>query len=142
LIGEFKAIRGQGAYLNNKRVVIENKGLAEGIAEFGCARYNDDRVELMMSIVKELFLKSICIRNGGSAALGISKVGTGSNVLYFELKLQPYDYAAASVILEEAGGKICQIDGSYITLNEGCSIIVGTKKVVEELIDIVNRYGV
>lgn len=133
----YKGIRGEGAYVNDKFVKIENKDLSGGIAEFGCARYNDDRIDIMMSVVKELFLRSICIRNGGSAALGISKVGSGSNVLYFELKLQPYDYAAATVILEEAGGKICQADGSDITLDEGCSIVAGTKKVVEEVLEIV-----
>jgi len=48
------------------------------------------------------------------------------------LKLQPYDYVAASVILEEAGGKITQIDGSPITLHEGCSIIGGTPAAWQE----------
>ena len=40
------------------------------------------------------------------------------NVLYFELKLHPYDYAAASIILEEEGGRICQVDGKQITLKK------------------------
>ena len=90
-------------------------------------------------IVKELFLRSICIRNGGSAALGISRIAAGSNVLYFELKLQPYDYAAASVILEEAGGKICQADGSMITLDKPCSIVAGTDAAVEEVLSLINK---
>ena len=132
----YKGIRGEGAYINDKKTVIENKSLAEGIAEFGCARYNDDRVDMMMSVVKELFLRSICIRNGGSAAIGISRISTGSNVLYFELKLQPYDYAAASIILEEAGGRICQADGKQITLNAPCSIVAGTRVAVEEVLQI------
>ena len=132
----YKGIRGEGAYINDKKAVIENKPLADGIAEFGCARYNDERVDLMMSVVKELFLRSICIRNGGSAAIGISRISTGSNVLYFELMLQPYDYAAGSIILEEAGGQICRADGKRITLDAPCSIVAGTKAAVEEVLHI------
>ena len=52
---------------------------------------------------------------------------------YIELLLQPCDYAAASVIIEEAGGRICQSDGSPITLDKPCSIVAGAKKVVEEM---------
>ena len=136
----YKGMKNKGAYLNDKRVTMENKALSEGIAEFGCARYNDDRVDLMMSVVKELFLRSICIRNGGSAAIGISRISTGSNVLYFELKLQPYDYAAGSIILEEAGGRICQADGKEITLDAPCSIVSGTKAAVEEVLEILHQH--
>ena len=136
----YKAARGEGAYLNDVPLKLEDKSLSEGIAEFGCARYNDDRVELMMAVVKELFMNSICIRNGGSAAIGISRIAAGSNVLYFELKLQPYDYAAASIILEEAGGRICQADGSAVTLDEGCSIVAGSIKAVEQVLAMICDY--
>lgn len=57
-------------------------------------------------------------------------------MLYFELKLHPYDYAAASIILEEEGGRICQVDGKQITLDVPCSIVAGTKAVVEEMLRI------
>lgn len=132
----FRAYKGEGSFLNGKRLILSDTPLSKGVAEFGCARYNDDRVDLMMSVVKELFLRSICIRNGGSAALGISRIASGSNVLYFELMLQPYDYAAASVILEEAGGKICQADGKDVTFDKGCSIVAGTPSAVEECLSI------
>ena len=53
------------------------------------------------------------------------------------MKLQPYDYAAASVIIEEAGGKIGQMDGRGITLDVPCSILAGALLVV--LADILSR---
>ena len=87
---------------------------------------------LYPGVVKEMFQNSLSIRCGGSAALGLCRGASGSNTVYLELKLQPYDYAAASVILEEAGGKITQIDGSPITLHEGCSIIGGTPAAWQE----------
>lgn len=129
----WSAVRGKGAKLNGKQIAVEDKDLSDGIAAFGCARYNDGGVDLMFDVVKELFLQSLSIRNGGSAAIDLCRIASGSNVAYIELLLQPYDYAAASVIIEEAGGLISQVDGKQITLDRGCSIVAGTPKAVEEV---------
>ena len=128
----YVAIRGKGSYLNGKRLYLQDRSVEEGIVEFGCARYNEAGIDWLFRVVKEMFQNSLSIRCGGSAALGLCRAASGSNTVYLELKLQPYDYAAASVILEEAGGVITQIDGSPITLHEGCSIIGGTPKAWKE----------
>ena len=64
----------------------------------------------------------------------------GANAAYLELKLNPYDYAAGSVIVEEAGGRIEQVDGRCITLDGPCSILAGTPKAVEEVREICRKY--
>lgn len=135
----YRAVRGGGAFLNGKKLVLKDTPLAEGIAAFGCARYNDDRADQIFRIVRELFMKSIAVRNGGSAALDLCRIASGSNVCYFEMKLQPYDYAAASVIIEEAGGRITRINGAPITLDGPCSIVGGTKRAQEEVLEIVRK---
>ncbi len=135
----YKAIRGQGAYLNNQRLSIVNKPIAEGIVSFGCARYNEGDTDLLFATVKELYLRSLSVRNGGSAALDLCRVASGANVIYLELKLQPYDYAAASMIIEEAGGEIKQEDGSPITLDKPCSILAGTTTACEEVRAVIER---
>ena len=128
----YVAVKGHGSYLNGKRLHVADKPVEEGIVEFGCARYNEAGIDWLFRVVKEMFQNSLSIRCGGSAALGLCRGASGSNTVYLELKLQPYDYVAASVILEEAGGKITQIDGSPITLHEGCSIIGGTPAAWQE----------
>lgn len=52
--------------------------------------------------------------------------------------LQPWDYAAASVILEEAGGVIRTMDGTPITLDAPCSILAGSPLVWKESMDLWN----
>lgn len=128
----WSARKGFGAWLDGRELHIdERNGLESGICAFGCARYNEgDRV---FSILKQLFMKALSIRNGGSAAIDLCRIASGNNVGYVELKLQPYDYAAASVIIVEAGGVIGQADGSPITLDKPCSIVAGNMKVVEEI---------
>ena len=137
----YSAVRGYGTVLNGIKLQIRNSSLAEGIVSFGCARYNNEGdTDALFQIMKELYLGSLSVREGGSAALDICRVASGANVVYLELKLNPYDYAAASVIVEEAGGVISQVDGLPITMDRPCSILAGTQKATEEVRSICARY--
>lgn len=130
--GQFwHAVKGKGSYLNERKLQMDERSLKDGICAFGCARYNEgDRV---FGILEELFMHSLSIRNGGSAAIDLCRIASGSNVAYVEMKLQPYDYAAASVIIEEAGGVIGTAEGAPITLNQPCSIVAGTRQAAEKI---------
>ena len=127
----WSAERGKGAWLNGKELRIGDRSLGDGICAFGCARYNEG--DGIFDILPELFTRSLSIRNGGSAAIDLCRIASGSNVAYIEMLLQPYDYAAASVIIEEAGGVIGTVDGRPVTLNTGCSILAGTPEAVKEI---------
>ena len=136
----YYAHRGQGAWLNGKPLHLIDRSLSEGIISFGCARYNTQDTDVIFDISKQLYLRSLSLRNGGSAALDLCRVASGANVLYLELLLQPYDYSGASVIIKEAGGVISQVDGSPITFNAGCSVLAGTPKAVAEAKEIIVNY--
>lgn len=127
------AKRGEGAFLNQKSLHIEDKGIETGIVAYGCAKHKDISLDVLFDVAKVCYEESLAIRNGGSAALDIARVASGSNQAYFEFRLFPYDYAAASVILEEAGGLICQMNGKAVTLDGPCSVVAGTKKAVEDI---------
>ncbi len=129
----YSAVKGRGSFLDHAPLRIEDRPLSEGIAAFGCARYNDDNTDLQFAVVKELYLRSIAIRSGGSAALDLCRIASGANAAYFEIRLQPYDYAAASLIIKEAGGEIGREDGTPVTLYSPCMVIAGTKKAAEEI---------
>ncbi len=136
----YYAHRGRGAWLNGKPLHLIDRSLSEGIISFGCARYNTQDTDVIFDISKQLYLRSLSLRNGGSAALDLCRVASGANVLYLELLLQPYDYSAASVIIKEACGVISQVDGSPITFNAGCSVLAGTPKAVAEAKEIIVNY--
>ena len=133
----WSAVRGHNANLNGKKLKIENHGLDVGICAFGAARYNES--DGIFDILPTLFTHSLSIRNGGSAAIDLCRIASGSNVAYIEMLLQPYDYAAASIIIEEAGGVIGTTDGSMISLEHGCSILAGTPKAVDEIKEILRK---
>ena len=132
----YHAVKGQGAYLNENRLQVKEGSLADGIVGFGCALYNDHEVDLLFDVVQELFFRSLSIRIGGSAALDLSRVAAGSHIGFFQFLLQPYDYAAASIIIEEAGGVICQHDGSPLVFDRPCSLAAGSRTAVEEILEI------
>lgn len=135
----FTGVRGWGAYLNGKRLHMKDSSLEDGIASFGCARYNEADTDLLFDAVKELFRISLAVRSGGSAALDLCRVAAGSSVVYLEMKLHPYDYAAASVIIEEAGGVIIQADGREITLDKSCSILGAAPKAAVQVKEILDK---
>lgn len=135
----FTAIRGKGSFLNGHPIHAENLGIGEGIVAFGCARYNEDNMDLLFDAVKEIFWNSLSIRSGGSAALDICRAAANRNVGFLEFKLQPYDYAAASLIVEEAGGVITQVDGSPVDMEAPCSVLAGTPKACEEIRAIIEK---
>ncbi len=73
----YRVVRGQGAYLNGRKLELEEKSVSEGIVSFGCARYNEGDTDLLFAAVKELYLNSLSVRNGGSAALDLCRAAAG-----------------------------------------------------------------
>lgn len=135
----YTAVKGEGAYLNGSRLVMADLAVGESIISFGCARYNEGNVDLLFDVVKELFQRSLSVRCGGSAALDLCRIASGNNGAYLELRLNPYDYAAAALMIEEAGGCIAQMDGSPITLDKPCSVLAGTPKAVAEIRELIRE---
>lgn len=117
------AQKGKGAFLNGKRIHVSKKYLKNGILLCGCAPYYDNLRSESLAIQKKLSLIASDYRRFGSAVIELCSIASGKAELYFELKLQPWDYAAAGLILEEAGGKITTIEGKQIQYNTSSSIV-------------------
>ena len=138
----YVGIRGKGSTLNGRKLWLENKTISEGIAGFDATRYNEgvgEVIDILFMTVKELYCRSLATREGGSSTLDLCRVASAGNVVYVQFVLKPYDYAAAMVIVEEAGGVMTQMDGLPLCLDRNCSMICGTpaawaeaKQIVEE----------
>ena len=119
----FTAVRGQGAFLNGRPIQVSNQPLENGIVIFGTAPYYEDLAKKSFDMAYQYFCKALDVRRSGSAAIDLCTVAAGRAELFFELRLSPWDYAAGSLIVEEAGGVVTRIDGGEITLNEGCGVL-------------------
>ena len=117
------AKRGEGAYCNDKKIEVSKQPLSNGIVLFGSSPYNEELHEKSFEMAYKYFKQALDIRRSGSAALDLCAIAAGRAELYFELKLSPWDYAAGSLIVEEAGGIVTTVDGTPITLDKPCSIL-------------------
>ena len=115
----FYAAKGKGAFLNGRRIHVSNEKrldralLATGFAyDIGTARKNN------LGLFARMAKKAQGIRRPGSAALDLCWVATGRMDGFWELRLHPWDTAAALVIIAEAGGKYSRIRGEKFSIHD------------------------
>ena len=125
----FHAIRDRGAFLNGTRIVVKQVG--EGVEAYERAVVGTDwpagieRRKEALLLTRLINAEVIHVAAMGSPALGLCYVGAGRLHGYWHLDLQPWDVAAASVVLEEAGGIFTNAaggswhhtDGGYVASN-------------------------
>ena len=115
----FTAMRGEGAYLNGKRIRTDEKlPLGESLAILVPPhRYHMYLHDYMMKMEKFYSFFSD-MRSLGSAAISLCYVAAGRCSAYYELGLHIYDIAAGMLILSEAGGRISltEKDGGWIDI--------------------------
>lgn len=131
----FAARRGGGAFLNGKPIKLADHRLSEGVLCMDTAPYTPEiRKESFERLLKLSYL-CMDMRSVGSAALSICYVACGRSAAYLSPRLCVWDYAAASVILTEAGGMITGWDGNELGLTTGVSVLTGTPKAHQEILD-------
>ena len=124
----FIAQRGKGAYLNMKPIYVSNKKLNEGIVLTGSASYYKELREQYLNIMNKFTTIATDFRRFGSAVIELCNIACGRAEVYFELRLQPWDYAAAMLIIEEAGGKVSQVSGEKVRFDKPISILASNNE--------------
>ena len=123
----FYAIKGCGAFCNDKKIKVSDRDLKDGVVLFGTSPYKRELSPKTFEIASEYFNKCLDIRRSGSAALDLCWVASGRAELYFELEISPWDYAAGKLIVEEAGGVVTAMDGQTLSYDKKSSIIARNK---------------
>ncbi|MHB8062277.1 MAG: inositol monophosphatase family protein [Ruminiclostridium sp.] len=132
----FTAQKGKGAFVNGQPIeVTKNQMLADSLITFGTSPYDRGKTDETFRITKKVFSKCRDVRRTGSAALDICNVAAGRMDGFFEMELQPWDYAGASIILEEAGGKITDWQGKKLSYITKTAAIASNSYIHDELIN-------
>ncbi|MBR0656254.1 inositol monophosphatase family protein [Plastoroseomonas arctica] len=109
----FWAEKGMGAFLNDKRLRVSGRrNMLEAVFATGIPFASVPRKPEFVAILNALMPQVAGIRRFGAAALDICWVAAGRYDGYWELGIKPWDFAAAQVILREAGGTITDPDGN------------------------------
>lgn len=131
----FTSERGAGAFLNGERIrVSETATLAESLLATGFppfARNHDLNIQLYFRFT----MLSHGIRRAGSAALDLCSVACGRFEGFWELKLNPWDKAAGSLLVTEAGGRVSDLHGGAFDLH-GDPIFASNGRVHEEMLPV------
>ena len=132
----FYAEKGKGAFLNGKRIRVTDCDLEHSLTLFGTCPYEHELAHRTFELAEEIFYKAVEVRRGGSAALDICYVAAGKADLYFELILRPWDWAGATLILNEAGGVATACDESPLNADELKSYVCGNAGNIKEFYEI------
>lgn len=107
----FSAERGSGAYLNNRRIHVSGaKRIADSLASTGFpSRKRHHNINI--HFYYQLAMASHGVRRTGSAALDLAYVAAGRLDFFWEFGLKPWDMAAGSLLVHEAGGRVTEMRG-------------------------------
>jgi myo-inositol-1(or 4)-monophosphatase len=131
----FTASRGDGAYLENKRLRVSGRRSLEG-ALIGTGfpyRENLHLLDTYMDMFKAVTQKTAGLRRPGAAALDLAYVAAGRTDAFWEFGLRAWDTAAGTLMIREAGGLVATFDGGEYKQNG--NIVAGSPRVFNELLE-------
>jgi myo-inositol-1(or 4)-monophosphatase len=135
----FHGIRGEGAFLNNSPIrVTEINLLSNSLIATGFPFRKKDLVDLYLQAFKSIFYEVSDLRRAGSAAIDLAYVAAGRFEGFFELSLGPWDIAAGSLLIQEAGGCITDFGGGKDYLSTG-NVVAGNKDVHGEILEKIKK---
>ena len=108
----FYAWHGGGAYLNGRQIFVSKTDkLKDALLSTGFPYYDFEVIDPYVVVLKQLMRDSRGIRRLGASAIDLCYVACGRYDGFFEHSLQPWDVAAGSIIVQEAGGTVCDFNG-------------------------------
>jgi myo-inositol-1(or 4)-monophosphatase len=136
----FYASKGRGAFLNDKRLRVSKRTrLADSLIGTGFPFRKGDNFKRYVAMFEEVMQACAGVRRPGAAALDLCYVAAGYYDGFFETGLNPWDIAAASLMITEAGGLIGNFTGEADFMYQR-EVVAGNPKVYGQLVGILAPY--
>lgn len=133
----FTAIKGQGAYLNGRRLLIQDRPLSDSVVSFGTSPYYEELTDRTFELTKAAFIGALDVRRQASAELDLCNIAASRTGIFFELRLSMWDFAAGALIVSEAGGRCCTVEGEELPYDgRASSVAAGCPAALEEFLRI------
>jgi len=137
----FVAERGKGAFLNDRRIrVAARQRLAEAVVGCGLPHFGRGDLALGRRETEAAQQHFAGLRRFGAATLDLAWIAAGRLDAYWERDLSPWDLAAGSLIVREAGGFVSDCDGGDDILQKG-EIVAGNDTMHRELLRLLKAAG-
>ncbi len=134
----YSAETGKGAFLNGKRMhVTSTSELRDGVLMLEYPNMHDDLDEKTLQNYQNLRMSTRGIRQLGCAALAMCYTASGSADAYWQPEIHPWDIAAGTLLVKEAGGKVSDFSGKDIDLSGNTSIIAGNPLIYDIMMKVI-----
>src|SRR5947207_12250768 len=130
----FTATRGRGAFLNDRRIRVSRRThLRECLIGTGFPFRDGSYLDTYLQMMKTMIENTAGLRRPGAAALDLAYVAAGFYDGFWEVGLNPWDVAAGSLLIQEAGGLIGDFAGEGDFLHGG-QVIAATPKIFAQMV--------
>jgi myo-inositol-1(or 4)-monophosphatase len=137
----FYATKGRGAFLNDKRLRVSKRiRMAEALIGTGFPFRKGDNFKRYLKMFEEVMQACAGVRRPGAAALDLCYVAAGWYDGFFETGLQPWDCAAGSLMITEAGGLVGNFTGEADFLYQR-EMVAGNPKIYAQLVQMLSEYS-
>ena len=137
----FYATRGRGAYLNDKRLRVSRRiRMAESLIGTGFPFRRGDDFQAYMKMLESVMTQCAGVRRPGAAALDLCYVAAGWTEGFFETGLSPWDVAAGSLLVTEAGGLVGNFTGEADFLHRR-EVVAGNPKIYAQLVQLLKPHS-
>ncbi len=132
----FTATRGRGAFLNDRRMRVSRRTqLRDCLIGTGFPFRDGSFLDTYLQMMGAMIQQTAGLRRPGAAALDLAYVAAGFYDGFFEIGLNPWDVAAGSLLVLEAGGLIGDLSGEGDYLHGG-QVIAATPKVFAQMVNV------
>lgn len=133
----FTATRGRGAFLNNRRIRVSGRArLEQALIGTGFPQSRLENLDEFMPLFRLLVERTAGVRRPGAASLDLAYTACARYDGFFEIGLSPWDVAAGSLLVTEAGGLVGDFEGDSNYLF-GQRIVAGNPKIFAALIQLI-----
>ncbi len=137
----FTASRGGGAFLDNRRLRVSRRTqIEDALIGTGFPFRKDDDIDTYLEMFKKVSQRCVGLRRPGAAAIDLAYVAAGRYDGFFERGLKPWDMAAGSLLVSEAGGLVGNFTGESDFLDTG-ELVAGSPRIYAQLVSILKPYS-
>jgi myo-inositol-1(or 4)-monophosphatase len=137
----FTATKGRGAYMNDRRLRVSKRtDLKQCLISTGFPFRPGDNFQTYLRMMADVMQRTAGLRRPGAAALDLAYVAAGFTDGFFETGLSPWDVAAGSLLVTEAGGLIGNFTGESNFLEQR-ECLAGNPRVYAQLVPLLAKYS-
>ncbi len=137
----FTATKGRGAFMNERRIRVSKRtNLTECLISTGFPFRKGDNFNQYLRMMGDVMQRTAGLRRPGAAALDLAYVAAGFTDGFFETGLSPWDVAAGSLLVTEAGGLVGNLTGEADFLDQK-ECLAGSPRIYGQLVNILGKYS-